>query len=1409
MLVVSLVPVGTASGAIMSGSGVSSSAPERESSVKTRATDKGVIVRLEDLARDVLSVDIYRSESAGVEGSKLNDEPVTDDSFLDATAKPGVQYFYTVKVAKRASGEDIEAAGRARTAAVLEQVKADVFEVDQREARARAEDTPARKGVKPSTKAGTGSSAGAVSAMAVEVGASGVTTLAANTTWSPANDPYYVRNDVIVPAGVTLTILPGTQVYFDTVSSGNGTAGTWTNPTDGVDLVVHGKLVANGTAASPLLFTSIRSITESATSDGLPEDSDWGSIYVDGKAASQISHAQVQYASTGVWAYRTARPYVTDCDFRDNGTAVFFDDPITDAATPRPVIAGNMMGGNQNGILMYWSLNGTNVGSRVLDPYIVDNQIRASTPIDIEIYEEAEPAERGSATIKGTIEGNVIVNDSSEPVYIYAEAYDEFDASVLTAFADNQMKCDDNDVVDCEAWVGGAGKATVSPSFNGDRLTGYNEAFYGEADNDGSSTETNTGGALVNPIFIDCQLMSSSDDAIYLDAEANGAGGASTTHRILGGSVESGDSYAVDTWSWSEMGWAASSPLISDAEITTNNGESAIYLDAVSDGAGTVFVNPRIVFSTVLSGDSYGLELYGDSAEGDVFIKPTIDQSDITSYNEVIYADADSSSDGTGDGNCDLSPAVTDSMLKSFEDDCMDLEADTRGTGSTTMNPKITDSLLVGGDGYGIYMDADSEGNSTQANPVLTGAVIRSYSEALYGDVDRSGGETTTASATCSPVIKESFLESTDSSAMFLGAWNSSPGGSNIKPIITDSAIVSDDSYGLDLYAWRDADGGTAEVSPTMTRSMVMSEDESLYMYANTSGVPSVAKVGGAVTDTSLESMYDSAVYVYVSNPGDASVTTKFTRVDATALDDYGYEFYATGSGTSTTTILSAPVVTDNYVQSGDGIYVEAMSNTNIGAEKTMVDASISGSYIYSSWDTGVYTWVHNGGTGDAVNDSSVYDSMVRSYSGVHHEAFIYDWWSDVNGTGDAINRAVTSGVSAAERAPVTSIDGDGVYTSAYSRRGDSENATQIKNLVLGADEEGIDCTAYTGGFAGQTAVNSPVISGNLTSPDWLFEGNGVYIAAGADSVVGAPVVSGNRISNTFDSGVYLQYSSTNAATLTPTIVGNAVSSTDGNNVEIDASAASGLSSSSKVTVLNNKLRKPALCNLFVDSIPNGTVEQNDMAWPGWDAGSNNQFDTSCIYWEGVDSSAVVRGNMFRGARSAAVYYGGDEAAKTNWNSFGDCNGLVNRPFNYWVEASAATSPTFDARNNWWGTSSATAIDNTINHPNYGGTTSSLVDFSGALKTCAPTVKSMVITTSGTTRKFTITFDRPMNKAVTTLYFGPTSPYHKYEMNGTWNAAGTVFVGKYTGALPTGVWMYVNGAKDLPGSFMAKKGFRL
>ncbi|MBN1459718.1 MAG: hypothetical protein JXA57_09270 [Armatimonadetes bacterium] len=71
-------------------------------------------------------------------------------------------------------------------------------------------------------------------------------TITQNTTWQ---DEILVTDDVQVPSGVTLTILPGTQMEFQHYRG-------YRDPTQRLRMNVKGSIVAAATASQPIYFTS-------------------------------------------------------------------------------------------------------------------------------------------------------------------------------------------------------------------------------------------------------------------------------------------------------------------------------------------------------------------------------------------------------------------------------------------------------------------------------------------------------------------------------------------------------------------------------------------------------------------------------------------------------------------------------------------------------------------------------------------------------------------------------------------------------------------------------------------------------------------------------------------------------------------------------------------------------------------------------------------------------------------------------------------------------------------------------------------------------------------------------------------------------------------------------------------------
>ncbi len=114
-------------------------------------------------------------------------------------------------------------------------------------------------------------------------------TITSTTTWTPDN--LYVADncDVVVSAGVTLTLQAGTAVKFGGAASA---------------LIVQGSLAVEGTQANPVAITSLHDDAHGAPapgSSGAPAAGDWYGIHFAEGSAGNIEHAFIGYAGSGAF----------------------------------------------------------------------------------------------------------------------------------------------------------------------------------------------------------------------------------------------------------------------------------------------------------------------------------------------------------------------------------------------------------------------------------------------------------------------------------------------------------------------------------------------------------------------------------------------------------------------------------------------------------------------------------------------------------------------------------------------------------------------------------------------------------------------------------------------------------------------------------------------------------------------------------------------------------------------------------------------------------------------------------------------------------------------------------------------------------------------------------------------------
>ena len=111
-----------------------------------------------------------------------------------------------------------------------------------------------------------------------------------NLTWDITDIPYWIKSDITIDPGATLTVAPGVVLKFE----GN---------TD--DLLVHGTLDAQGTTTAPIVLTSGRDDAwgGDTNDDGatLPGSSDWGGLHLNYSSASTpstLDHVRITYGGS-------------------------------------------------------------------------------------------------------------------------------------------------------------------------------------------------------------------------------------------------------------------------------------------------------------------------------------------------------------------------------------------------------------------------------------------------------------------------------------------------------------------------------------------------------------------------------------------------------------------------------------------------------------------------------------------------------------------------------------------------------------------------------------------------------------------------------------------------------------------------------------------------------------------------------------------------------------------------------------------------------------------------------------------------------------------------------------------------------------------------------------------------------
>src|SRR5512143_3524276 len=115
----------------------------------------------------------------------------------------------------------------------------------------------------------------------------GLHSIVEDTVWSGR---IRITGDVYVKEGVTLTILPGTVIRFDTIepkleeNGGRNMLGLDSPYFPGAEIIVRGRIIAMGKSDNPIVFTS---------SDKAAQPGSWGAINLLGSSGSIIEYCRV------------------------------------------------------------------------------------------------------------------------------------------------------------------------------------------------------------------------------------------------------------------------------------------------------------------------------------------------------------------------------------------------------------------------------------------------------------------------------------------------------------------------------------------------------------------------------------------------------------------------------------------------------------------------------------------------------------------------------------------------------------------------------------------------------------------------------------------------------------------------------------------------------------------------------------------------------------------------------------------------------------------------------------------------------------------------------------------------------------------------------------------------------------
>ncbi|NQT23762.1 right-handed parallel beta-helix repeat-containing protein, partial [candidate division KSB1 bacterium] len=241
-----------------------------------------------------------------------------------------------------------------------------------------------------------------------------------NTEWSGS---IIVENDISVASGVTLTIQPGTGIFFK----------------DNAQLKVYGTLIAEGTESYPIVF--------SGASEN-PSMGDWDGIRFEDSSVDAnciLKYCEIEYADYGVYI-SSASPTISNNIIHDNFCGIFLGGGAAQ-------IESNDISDNNMGITGEYTFASFN-----------DNMIRYNTSSGVCVG-------FGGAPI---FYNNSIINNGLNGAYFHFYCDPKFGSTSGLAKGNNVIALNDENGIEayyyCNPFIG-------SSDFYNNRIGGYN-SFY-------------------------------------------------------------------------------------------------------------------------------------------------------------------------------------------------------------------------------------------------------------------------------------------------------------------------------------------------------------------------------------------------------------------------------------------------------------------------------------------------------------------------------------------------------------------------------------------------------------------------------------------------------------------------------------------------------------------------------------------------------------------------------------------------------------------------------------------------------------------------------------------------------------------------------------------------------------------